>query len=175
MSALARYVVDAVVLERRSPTKLARDHGITRRWIHKLVKRFKEGGYAALEPRSRRPKSCRHQVETQVQELIVKLRGELTAAGHEDCCQTTTPPRRRLVLVGAMAVVVALFLPWLEATAPFVGTISRSLVALTTSDSPLVLGLAACGGLLGLLLTYRGPSIALGITVSVVALPHSGS
>ena len=49
MSALARYIVDAVVLERRSPTELARDHGITRRWIHKLVKRFKEGGYAALE------------------------------------------------------------------------------------------------------------------------------
>ena len=83
MSALARYIVDAVVLERRSPTELARDHGITRRWIHKLVKRFKEGGYASLEPRSRRPRSCRHQVETKVQELIVKLRGELTAAGHD--------------------------------------------------------------------------------------------
>ena len=50
MSGLARYVVDAVVLERRSPTELAREHGITRRWIHKLVKRFKEGGYPALEP-----------------------------------------------------------------------------------------------------------------------------
>src|SRR5437899_10885987 len=83
MSRLGRYIVDAVVLEHRSPTELARDHGISRRWIHKLVKRFKEGGYAALEPRSRRPKSCRHQVETQVQELIVKLRGELTAAGHD--------------------------------------------------------------------------------------------
>jgi hypothetical protein len=87
-------------------------------------------------------------------------------------------PRPRLagvlVLVGATAVVVAPFLPWLEATAPFVGTISRSLMALTTSDGPLVLGLAACGGLLGLLLTYRGPSIALGITVLVVALPAFG-
>jgi hypothetical protein len=26
MSALARYIVDAVVMERRSPTELARDH-----------------------------------------------------------------------------------------------------------------------------------------------------
>jgi len=73
-----------------------------------------------------------------------------------------------------MAVVVASFLPWLEATAPFVGTISRSLMALTTSDGPILLGLAVCGGLLGLLLTYRGPSIAVGITVVMVALPAFG-
>src|SRR5438445_9811598 len=67
MSALGRYIVDAVVLERRSPTELARDHGISRRWIHKLVKRFKEGGYAALAPRSRRPHSCPHQTSSDVQ------------------------------------------------------------------------------------------------------------
>jgi transposase len=50
MSELSRYIVDAVVLERRSPTEVARVHGITRRWIHKLVKRFREGGYPALGP-----------------------------------------------------------------------------------------------------------------------------
>ncbi len=83
MSGLGRYVVDAVVLEHRSPTQLARDHGISKRWIFKLLRRFKDGGYAALEPRSRRPKSCSHQVEAKVQELILKLRGELTAAGHD--------------------------------------------------------------------------------------------
>jgi len=83
MSGLGRYIVDAVVVEHRSPTQLARDHKISKRWIFKLLRRFKEGGYAALEPRSRRPKSCRHQVETKVQELIVKLRAELTAAGHD--------------------------------------------------------------------------------------------
>jgi hypothetical protein len=50
MSGLSRYIVDAVVLERRSPTALAREHGITRRWIHKLLKRFLEisGAAAAL-------------------------------------------------------------------------------------------------------------------------------
>src|SRR5258708_12347170 len=83
MSDLGRYIVDAVVVERRSPTQLARDHKISKRWIFKLLRRFKEGGYASLEPRSRRPKSCRHQVETKVQKLIVKLRGELTAARHD--------------------------------------------------------------------------------------------
>jgi len=83
MSALGRYIVDAVVLEHRSPTQLARDHGISKRWIFKLLRRFREGGYPAVEPRSRRPKSCSHQVETKVQKLIVKLRRELTEGGHD--------------------------------------------------------------------------------------------
>jgi transposase InsO family protein len=83
MSALGRYIVDAVVLERRSPTELARDHGISRRWIHKLVKRFKEGGYAALEPRSRRPHSCSHQAGADVQAAVLRLRKELIDAGHD--------------------------------------------------------------------------------------------
>jgi transposase InsO family protein len=83
MSGLGRYIVDAVVLEHRRPTQLARDHDISERWVFELLRRFRDGGYAALEPRSRRPRSCSHQVDTKVQELIVKLRGELTAAGHD--------------------------------------------------------------------------------------------
>ena len=83
MSGLGRYIVDAVVLEHRSPTQLARDRDISKRWIFKLLRRFKEGGYASLEPRSRRPKSCSDQVETKVQKLIVKLRRELTEAAHD--------------------------------------------------------------------------------------------
>src|ERR1700674_2033915 len=83
MSGLGRYIVDAVVLEHRSPTQLARDHDSSKRWIFKLLSRFKEGGYASLEPRSRRPKSCSHQVEVKVQKLIVKLRCDLAAAGHD--------------------------------------------------------------------------------------------
>jgi transposase InsO family protein len=88
MAALGRYIVDAVILEHRSPTQLARDHGISERWVFELLRRFKEGGYASLEARSRRPKSCSHQVESKVQELIVKLRHELTAAGHDAGPQT---------------------------------------------------------------------------------------
>jgi transposase len=83
MSALGRNIVDAVVLERRSPTELARDHGISRRWIHKLVKRFNEGGYAALGPRSRRPHSCSHQTSSDVQAQVLRLRQELVAGGHD--------------------------------------------------------------------------------------------
>jgi len=88
MSGLGRYIVDAVVLEHRSPTQLARDHDISKRWIFKLLRRFKDGGYAAIEPRSRRPKSCSHQVEAKVHKLIVKLRRELTEAGHDAGAET---------------------------------------------------------------------------------------
>lgn len=88
MSGLGRYIVDAVVIEHRSPTQLAREHGISKRWVFELLRRFREGGYASLEPRSRRPKSCSHQVAAEVQELIVKLRCELAAAGHDAGPQT---------------------------------------------------------------------------------------
>lgn len=80
---LGRYVVDAVVLEGRSPSELARSHRISRSWIYELLARYRGGGYAALEPRSRRPRSCAHQVRPRVQAAIVKLRRELAAAGHD--------------------------------------------------------------------------------------------
>ena len=88
MSATARYIVDAVVLEHRSPTELARVHKVSRAWIYKMLTRFGEGGYQALTPRSRRPRSCSHQLDAKVQKLIVKLRRELTAAGHDAGPQT---------------------------------------------------------------------------------------
>ncbi len=76
-----RYVVDAVVLEGRSAREVARASGVSKSWICKLLVRFREGGYPALEPRSKRPRSCPHQVGPQVQEAIVKLRHDLDAAG----------------------------------------------------------------------------------------------
>jgi len=54
---LERYVVDAVLVEKRSPTEIARAHGISRSWLYDLIARFKGGGYEALEPRSRKPRS----------------------------------------------------------------------------------------------------------------------
>ncbi len=36
---LGRYVVDAIVLEGRSPSELAKSHGVSRSWIYELVAR----------------------------------------------------------------------------------------------------------------------------------------
>src|SRR6266849_3446924 len=81
--ALGRYMVDAVVLEGRSPIELARSHGISQSSIYELVARYRQGGYSALEPRSRRPRSCPHQLGAEVQAAILDLRQELAAAGHD--------------------------------------------------------------------------------------------
>src|SRR5215813_7705790 len=77
---LARYLVEAVVLEGRSVTELARGHGVSRFWIYKLLARYREGGYPALEPRSRRPRSCSHQTAPEVEDEVVRLRAQLIQA-----------------------------------------------------------------------------------------------
>ena len=78
---LGCYVVDAVLLEGRRPAELAKQHGLSRSWIYQLVARFREGGYPALEPRSKRPRSCSHQVDSETQATILRLRQGLLDAG----------------------------------------------------------------------------------------------
>jgi len=80
---LGRYLVDAVLLEGRSITALARAHDVSRFWIYKLLARYREGGYPALEARSRRPHSCSHQMPAQVVAEVVRLRRELLEAGDD--------------------------------------------------------------------------------------------
>ena len=78
---LARYVVDAVVLEGRSYREVARAHGVSKSWVAKMVGRFREGGYQAIEPRSRAPKRIPHRTPDEVEDEIVTLRKELTELG----------------------------------------------------------------------------------------------
>jgi transposase InsO family protein len=80
---LERYVVDAVVLEGRRPGEIAAAHGISRSWVYALVARFREGGYEALTPRSRRPHLCPHQTGPELEAAILRLRQELGEAGHD--------------------------------------------------------------------------------------------
>jgi transposase InsO family protein len=81
--AMARYVVDAVLLEERSVREVATAHGISRSWIYELIGRFRAGGYEALQPRSHRPHSCPHETPPAVVQRIVELRRELAAEGHD--------------------------------------------------------------------------------------------
>ena len=57
---LARYVVDAVVLEGRSYREVARGHGVSKSYLGKVVGRFRIGGYEAIGPRSRAAKRIPH-------------------------------------------------------------------------------------------------------------------
>jgi transposase InsO family protein len=85
---MGRYVVDAVLLEGRSAREVAQAHGISKSWIYELISRFRAGGYEALEPRSRRPRSCKHETPPGVVEQIVELRSELVAQGHDAGAET---------------------------------------------------------------------------------------
>jgi transposase InsO family protein len=80
---MARYVVDAVVLEGRSVREVARAHGLSKTWIYELVGRFRAGGYEALQPRSRRPRACPHETSSEVVDAVLALRAELEHAGHD--------------------------------------------------------------------------------------------
>jgi transposase InsO family protein len=84
----ARYLVEAHVLEGRSVSELAAAHGVHRSWIYKLLTRYRSGGYGALEPRSRAPRSCPQQTSPEVVEAIVALREQLRTEGH-DCGAAT--------------------------------------------------------------------------------------
>jgi transposase len=85
---MGRYLVEAVLVEGRSVSELSRNHEVSRWWIYKLLARYREGGYPALEPRSRRPRSCAHQTSDEVVAEVVRLRLELTEAGFDAGPQT---------------------------------------------------------------------------------------
>jgi transposase len=47
---MARIVIMAVVLEGRTRSEVAREYGLSRRWVQKLVARYRVEGEAAFEP-----------------------------------------------------------------------------------------------------------------------------
>jgi transposase InsO family protein len=78
---LARVVVTAVRIEGRTKSEVARDYGISRQWLHKLLKRFDEEGEGGLEPRSRRPTASPGRTPDKVEDQIVELRKALADQG----------------------------------------------------------------------------------------------
>jgi transposase InsO family protein len=82
--AKARYLVEAHLLEGRSVSELAAAHSVHRSWIYKLLARYREGGYEALEPRSRAPRCSPNKTPEEVVREVVSLREQLLSQGH-DC------------------------------------------------------------------------------------------
>ena len=69
-----RIIVTSVVIEGRSKAEVARDYGVTYRWVHTLVTRYLAGGWEAIEPRSRRPLTSPTKTPDPIENLIVQLR-----------------------------------------------------------------------------------------------------
>jgi len=109
---LARLVVTAVKVEGRTKSEVARDYGVSRRWVYELVKRFDAHGEAGLEPRSRRPRESPHRTSEGMEDEIVELRKELADQGLD---------------AGAHTISAHLIRRHLESTVPSVATIWRTL------------------------------------------------
>lgn len=78
-----RVIVTSVVLEGRSKAEVAKDYGVSRRWVHTLVDRYLAGGWGAIEPRSRRPATSPTRTSATLEQEIVHLRQELARNGHD--------------------------------------------------------------------------------------------
>ena len=85
---LARLVVTAVRIEGRTKSEVARDYGLSRRWVHELVRRYDLEGDAGLEPRSRRPRASPARTPVGIEDQIVALRKELADLGLDAGAQT---------------------------------------------------------------------------------------
>src|SRR5918996_774822 len=80
---LARFLVDAVVLEKRSCREVARSHGVSKSWVAKLVARYRAGGYEAIAPRSKAPLKVANKSPAELEDRVVRLRKELTDEGFD--------------------------------------------------------------------------------------------
>ena len=85
---MARLVITAVTIEGRSKSEVAREYGVSRVWVQKLIHRFEADGEAAFEPRSRRPHSNPYAVDLGVEDQVVRLRKQLSKDGLDAGAET---------------------------------------------------------------------------------------
>jgi transposase InsO family protein len=85
---MARVVITAVVLEGRSKSAVARDYGVSRRWVQILVARYLAEGEAAFGPRSRRPSTSPRRTSQATEDAIVALRKDLAGTGLDAGAET---------------------------------------------------------------------------------------
>ena len=83
MASTARLVITAVVKQHRPVAEVAATYGVHRSWIYRLLRRYEVEGEAALEPRSRRPKTSPTAVSEDTVAAILALREQLGGAGHD--------------------------------------------------------------------------------------------
>jgi transposase InsO family protein len=77
----AQLVIAALFVEHQSAAEVAARYGVHRAWVYKLKARYEAEGEAALQPRSRRPKSSPTATPAATVELVLRLRKQLSEAG----------------------------------------------------------------------------------------------
>ncbi len=76
-----RLVITALFIDHQTPAEVAARYGVHRAWVYKLKARYEAEGDAALEPRSRRPKTSPSALAPELVDLITRIRKELADAG----------------------------------------------------------------------------------------------
>ena len=76
-----RVVLLKIVAGQLSVTEAAAHYGMSRRHLHRLLSRYREGGIDAVEPRSRRPHSNAAATRDSIRDRIIALRQQLTSEG----------------------------------------------------------------------------------------------
>jgi transposase InsO family protein len=84
----ARLVITAVIVERRPVAEVVAAYGVSRSWLYELLARYREEGEAALEPRSRAPKTSPGATPAHTVDLVLRLRKQLLEAGHDAGAET---------------------------------------------------------------------------------------
>jgi transposase InsO family protein len=108
---MAQLVVTAVLVEGRTKSEVARQYGVSRRWVITLVQRYLAEGEAGLQPRSRRPRASPQRTGQELEDEIIAIRKDLDRHGHE-----------------AGAATIAFHLGQRHGSSPAVSTIWRILV-----------------------------------------------
>ena len=85
---MARYLVEAHLLEGRPVAELAASHGVHRSWIYKLIARYRAEGDEGLVPRSRRPRRSPSRTSQAFVSEILALRKQLAKDGFDAGAQT---------------------------------------------------------------------------------------
>jgi transposase InsO family protein len=78
---LAGYLINAVLVEKRSVRDVAAAHGVSKTWLYELIARYRTDGEAGLAPRSKRPRSSPTRVSDRLEDDIVELRKRLSEQG----------------------------------------------------------------------------------------------
>src|SRR5829696_1123906 len=85
---MAQLIITAVTVEGRTKTEVARDYGVSRYWVQQLVQRYEREGPSAFQPRSRRPHASPQAVDADTEEMIIRLRKELSKQGLDAGAET---------------------------------------------------------------------------------------
>ncbi|CAN5168121.1 IS481 family transposase [soil metagenome] len=80
---MPQLVVTAVLVEGRTKSEVAREYGVSRRWVITLVQRYLAEGDVGLQPRSRRPLNSPRRTADELEDEIVAIRKDLDRDGHE--------------------------------------------------------------------------------------------